>query len=153
MDEAALAYIVEEIDEEETDVLGGEEFDAFEPSTWVDDMEDDMENDPQKLKNLRAGAKTSHTKITNKILGAIRIQASRDALRKLQRELVERYEAAVSQPDRYVVRAGLDASEKPVLSWWRELTETHQTTLAYVVEALSSRPSLAQSVKSLSSRR
>ncbi len=97
------------------------------------------------MKKLRSAGKANHTKITNKVLTAIRNRADRETLRALQNNLVESYDCAVKRHDRYVQSSGLPLSHLGNISWWTELTQAHHMTLSTIDNLLSANPATAPS--------
>ena len=96
------------------------------------DESTELEKDPVQLKKERTTAKSTHTRVMNKVWPAINNGADRDTIRALQNNLVDAYDAAVKLHDRYLKSINKPQDDPDAAKWWSDLTDVHKATLSAI---------------------
>ena len=92
----------------------------------------ELEKNPVQLKKERTTAKSTHTRVMNKVWPAINNGADRDTIRALQNNLVDAYDAAVKLHDRYLKSSNKAQDDPDTAKWWSDLTDVHKATLSAI---------------------
>ena len=96
------------------------------------DESTELEKDPVKLKRERTTAKSTHTRVMNKVWPAINNGADRDTIRALQNNLVDAYDATVKLHDRYLKSINKPQDDPDAAKWWSDLTDLHKAALSAI---------------------
>ena len=89
--------------------------------------------DPVRLKHLRSGGKTSHTKSGKAIMNAIRVGDDRDSVRASRVNYVSRFDNLEIRHDRYVNSIAANAAPDDLdgeAQWLQAVIYDHQKILA-----------------------
>ena len=89
--------------------------------------------DPVRLKHLRSGGKTSHTKSGKALMNAIRVGDDRDTVRALRVNYVSRFDNLEIRHDRYVNSIAANAAPDDLdgeAQWLQAVIYDHQKILA-----------------------